>query len=90
MIPYTTDYTNIIICKRTRCIQTKHHVKFNCFISKDMLQEGLEQDQITVNQMGNKVTATEQLDNQKFIQADDIASMKTVTLALLKKAFSRP
>ena len=40
--------------------------------------------------MGNKVTATEQLDNQKFIQADDIASMKTVTLALLKKAFSRP
>ena len=40
--------------------------------------------------MGNKVTATEQLDNQKFIRADDIVSMKTVTLALLKKAFSRP
>ena len=32
-----------------------------------MLQEGLEQDQITVNQMGNKATAIEQLDNQKFI-----------------------
>ena len=67
MIPYTTDYTNIIICKRTRYIQTKHHVKFNCLISKNMLQEGLEQDQITVNLMGNKATATEQLDNQKFI-----------------------
>ena len=32
-----------------------------------MLQEGLEHDQITVNQTGNKATATEQLDNQKFI-----------------------
>ena len=32
-----------------------------------MLQEGLEQDQFTVNQMGNKATAIEQLDNQKFI-----------------------
>ena len=54
-----------------------------------MLQEGLEHDQITVNQMGNKATATEQLDNQKFIRADDIVSMKTVTLALLKKSISR-
>ena len=32
-----------------------------------MLQEGLEPDQITMNQMGNKATASEQLDNQKFI-----------------------
>ena len=40
--------------------------------------------------MGNKVTAIEQLDNQKFIRADGIVSVKTVTLALLKKAFSRP
>ena len=32
-----------------------------------MLQEGLEHDQITVSQMGNKATATKQLDNQKFI-----------------------
>ena len=32
-----------------------------------MLQEGLEHDQITMNQMGNKATASEQLDNQKFI-----------------------
>ena len=32
-----------------------------------MLQEGLEHDQITVSQTGNKATATKQLDNQKFI-----------------------
>ena len=32
-----------------------------------MLQGGLEHDQITVSQMGNKATATKQLDNQKFI-----------------------
>ena len=66
-MPYTTHYTNNVICKRTRYIQTKHHVKFNCLIGKNMLQEGLEHDQITVSQMGNKATATEQLDNQKFI-----------------------
>ena len=30
-------------------------------------KQGLEHDQITVNQMGNKATATKQLDNQKFI-----------------------
>ena len=56
-----------------------------------MLQERLEHDQTMVNQMGNKATAIEQLDNQKFIYswADDIVSMKAVALAV-KKAFSRP
>ena len=29
-----------------------------------MLKKGLEHDQITVNQMGNKATTTEQLANQ--------------------------
>ena len=43
------------------------HLLHNCLISKNMLQEGLEHDQITVNQMDNKAKATEQLDNQKFI-----------------------
>ena len=37
-------------------IQTKHHMNFHYFISKNMLQEGLEHDQITVNQMCNKAT----------------------------------
>ena len=32
-----------------------------------MLQERLEHDQITVNQIGNKATATKRVDNQKFI-----------------------
>ena len=32
-----------------------------------MLQKGLEHDQITMSQMGNKATAIEQLDNQTFI-----------------------
>ena len=56
-----------------------------------MSQEGLEHDQTMVYQMGNKATAIEQLDNQKFIYswADDIVSMKAVALAV-KKAFSRP
>ena len=53
-----------------------------------MLKEGLEHDQITVNQMGNKATATEQLANQKFIHEPmAIVSMKTVALAV-KKAFT--
>ena len=47
-----------------------------------MLQEGLEHDQITVNQMGNKATATEQLDNQKFIH-------EPMTLYLWKLSHSR-
>ena len=50
-IPYTTDYTNNVICKRTIYIQTKHHMNFHYLISKNMLQEGLEHDQFTVNQM---------------------------------------
>ena len=56
-----------------------------------MLQEGLEHDQITVNQMGNKATATEQLANQKFIHEPmAIVSMKTVALAVKKAFTSRP
>ena len=54
-----------------------------------MLQEGSEHDQIAVSQMGNKATATEQLDNQKFIHEPmTIVLLKTVALAV-KKAFSR-
>ena len=49
-IPYAADYTNNAICDRTSYIQTKHQVKLNYFLSVDMLQEGLEHDQITINQ----------------------------------------
>ena len=57
-IPYTTDYTNNVICKRTIYIQIacKHHMDFHYLISKNMLQEGLERDQITVNEICNKAT----------------------------------
>ena len=55
-IPYTTDYRNNVICKRTIYIQTKHHMNFHYLISQNMLQEGLEHDQFTVNQMWNKAT----------------------------------
>ena len=53
-----------------------------------MLKEGLEHDQITVNQMCNIATAP-QLDNQKSThERMTIVLKKTVALAV-KKAFVR-
>ena len=58
---YLTPLTTWIIPsakKKNTYIQTTHHVSLRYFISvRTCWQEGLEHDQITVNQMCNKATA---------------------------------
>ena len=53
-----------------------------------MLKEGLEHDQIKVNQMWNKATAP-QLDNQKFFHERMTIVLKKTAALDVGKVFSR-